>query len=134
MPEDTLSNQILDARPKIYELNTHARTAEWNKLGIQLKLDDVRLAGAKDSATVYQVWLQEKGRHATRRNLLAALRAIKLNAVADDYVAHLQTIKTVSDTDKDNLWNIFQSIHGHYLVLHTYKIFLKMLMVLFHLF
>ena len=35
--------------------------------------------------------------------LLAALRAIGQNAVADDYVAHLQTIIMVIDAVKDNL-------------------------------
>ena len=39
--------------------------------------------------------------------LLAALRAIKQNAIADNYVTNLQTIKMVSDTVKDNLLNIF---------------------------
>ena len=55
---------------------------------------------------MYELWLQEKGRYATRRMLLAALRAIRQNAIADSYVAHLQTIAVVSDVVKYNPHNI----------------------------
>ena len=120
MPEHTLPVQILDTRPGIYEITNHARTAAWNNLGIQLKLNDVSLAGCNDCATVYQLWRQEKGNHATRRVLLAALRAIGQTAVADDYVDYL---KKVSDIVKDNLhyFNQFMVIILCYM--HAYKIY-----------
>ena len=102
MPEHSLPDEILDDIPKIYELTNFARTPNWNELGIQLKLDDVNRIQCKDYAGIYQLWLDEKGRHATRRMLLAALRDIRQNAVADSYVAYLKTITMVSDIVKDN--------------------------------
>ena len=98
MSEHRLPVQILDTIPEISELTNHARTAKWDELGIQLKLDDVDRKQCNDCATLYQLWLDEKGRHATRRMLLAALRSIRQNAVADKYVAHLQTITMVSES------------------------------------
>ena len=57
---------------------------------------------------MYQLWLDEKGRCATRRNLLAGLRDIRQNRVADDYEDHLRTM--VSNVDKDKphkiLWKL----------------------------
>lgn len=60
----------------------------------------------KGCAAMYDLWLQEKGSHATRRMLLAALTAIRQNAIAESYIAHLQTITEVSDVVKDNPHNI----------------------------
>ena len=97
MSKHSLPDQILDAVPDIYELKNYARTSEWNDLGIQLKLNKTSLAERKSCAAVYQLWLDEKGRDATRRMLLAALRDIGQKAVADDYVDHLKTIKKVSN-------------------------------------
>ena len=102
MPEHSLPDEILDAIPEIYELTNFARTAKWKELGIQLKLDDVNRTQCNDCADMYQLWLDEKGRHAKRRMLLVALRDIRQNAVADSYVAHLKTITMVSDIFKDN--------------------------------
>ena len=106
MPEHSLPVQILDTIPEISELTNYARTAKWDELGIQLKLDDVDRKQCKGCAAMYDLWLQEKGRDATRKMLLAALRAIRLNAIANIYVAHLQTITVVSDVVKDNPHNI----------------------------
>ena len=102
----------MDTKPDIHEINTYARTEKWNDLGIELKLNDQDRRGCKNCAELYDLWLEEKGRHATRRNFIAALRAIRLNKVADDYVAHLlETFKNVSDTFKENLLNIFLKLH-----------------------
>ena len=92
MAESTIPDYILDGSPDIDELITHARTAEWNKLGIKLGLDAVRLSECNGYDKMYQIWLQEKGDGATRRNLIINLRTIKLNKVADDYVKHLRTM------------------------------------------
>ena len=108
MPEHTLPKEILDTRPDIYEIKNHAETAKSNDLGIQLKLNDVSLAECNSCAAVYQLWLDEKGNHATRRVLLAALRDNRQAAVADKYVDYL---KKVSDIVKDNLLNIFLKLH-----------------------
>ena len=108
LPEHTLPAQILDTKPDIYELNNYVKTAKWDELGIQLKLDKMNRKECNSCAELYELWLEEKGRYAIRRMLLAALRAIKQNATADDYVDHL---KTVSDIVKDNLHNIFVKLH-----------------------
>ena len=112
MLEHTLTKEILDTRTNIYEIKTHAETTEWNVLGIHEKLNNIKRRQCKDCADLYELWLEEKGRHATRRNFIAALRAIGQNAVADEYVAHLlETFKNVSDTVKENLLNIFFKLH-----------------------
>ena len=111
MSEHSLPDQILDAVPDIYEVKNYARTAKWNDLGIQLKLNETSLAECKECPAMYQLWLDEKGRHATRRMLLAALRDIRQNKVADGYIDHLKTIKMVSDIVKDNLHNVLWKIH-----------------------
>ena len=110
-PEYSLPDQILDDIPEISELTSHARTAKWLELGIQLKLDDVDLKQCNSCAALYQLWLEENGRHATRRMLLAALRAIRQNADADSYVDHLQTILMVSDVVKNNPYIISWKLH-----------------------
>ena len=92
MAENTLSDEILDDKPTPDELTTHARTADWNELGIKLGLDSVNLGGCRGYAKMYQSWLQEKGDGATRRVLIIALRAKLLNSVADDYVKYLKTL------------------------------------------
>ena len=102
----------MDTKPDIHELKTRAKTVKWNDLGIQQKLHDNKRKQCTNCAELYDLWLQEKGRHATRRNFIAALRAIGQHAVADDYVAYLlETFKNVSDTVKENLLNIFLKLH-----------------------
>ena len=139
MLEHTLPDHILDTKPDIYELTSYAKTDKWKELGIQLKLDNVNRNECNSCAGLYELWLEEKGRYATRRTFLAALRAIKQNETADDYVVHLQTTITVSDIVKDNLHKISWRLHrydrwlvisinsGHQLVLHAYKIYLNYL-------
>ena len=87
----TLPDQLLDQQPPILEITTHARTAEWNLLGVQLGLDDVDLARCHDCTRMYQLWIQEKADNATRRNLISALRAIRQNDVAQKYEDHLNS-------------------------------------------
>ena len=88
----TIPDQLLDQQPPILEITTHARTAEWNQLGVQLGLDGVDLAGCHDCTRMYQLWIQEKADNATRRNLIPALRAIRQNDVAQKYEDHLKTV------------------------------------------
>ena len=87
-----LPDELLDQQPPIKEISTHATTAEWNLLGVQLELSDVNLAGCNDCTMMYQLWIQEKAENATRRNLLTGLRAIKQNDVARKYEDHLKTM------------------------------------------
>ena len=82
----------MDQQPTILEITTHARTAEWNQLGVQLGLDGVGLAGCHDYTSMYQLWIQEKADNATRRNLISALRAIRQNDVAKRYEDYLKTV------------------------------------------
>ena len=82
---------LLDQQPDLKELTTHARTANWRLLGVQLELDKVDLAGCTDLASMYQVWIKEKAEMATRRNLLTALRAIRDNNAAWQYENYLRT-------------------------------------------
>ena len=81
----------MDQQPAIEELISHTRTAEWNQLGVKLGLDSVDLAGCHDCTSMYQLWIMEKGKRATRRSLLNALRAIRQNNVADVYEEYLNT-------------------------------------------
>ena len=82
----------MDQQPPIQEITTHARSAEWNQLGVQLGLDGVGLAGCRDYTSMYQLWIQEKADNATRRNLISALRAIRQNDVAKRYEDYLKTV------------------------------------------
>ena len=79
----------MDQQPTLEELIAHARTAKWNQLGVRLGLDRVDLAECHDCTSMYQLWIEEKGRGATRRSLLDALRAIRQNNVADAYEDYL---------------------------------------------
>ena len=87
----TLPDHLLDQQPTHEELISHARTAEWNVLGVKLGLNSVDLSGCHDCTRMYQVWIMEKGRGATRRSLLNGLRDIRLNNVADAYEDYLKT-------------------------------------------
>ena len=82
----------MDQQPSILELTTYARTAEWNQLGVQLQLDSVALAGCHDYISMYQLWIMEKAREATRRSLLVALNAIEQNDVGRIYEDYLKTM------------------------------------------
>ena len=82
---------LLDQQPDLKELTTHARTAKWRLLGVQLELDSVDLAGCTDLTSIYELWITEKAEMATRRNLLSALRSIKDNNVAWQYESYLRT-------------------------------------------
>ena len=88
----TLPDQLLNQQPPIIELTTHARTSEYNQLGVILQLDSVNLAKCHDYTSMYQLWLEEKAQNATRRSLLDALTTIGLNDVASTYKDYLKTI------------------------------------------
>ena len=94
MGEEYRSNSLeilLDQQPDIKELTTHARTAQWHLLGVQLELDSVDLDGCTDLTSMYQLWIQEKAEMATRKSLLTALRSIRENNVAWKYESYLRT-------------------------------------------
>ena len=80
----------MDEQPTHEELISHARTAEWYQLGVKLGLDSVDLTGCHDYTRMYGLWIMEKGRSATNRSLLVALRAIRQNYVADAYEDYLK--------------------------------------------
>ena len=82
----------MDQQPSIRELTKHARTSEWNQLGVQLQLDKVDLAGCHDCTRMYQLWIMQKAKEATRRSLLAALRAIRQNDIESIYEDYLKTM------------------------------------------
>ena len=82
---------LLDQQPDLKELTTHARTAQWYQLGVQLELDSVDLCGCTDLARMYELWIQQKAEMATRRNLLTTLRSIRENNVAWMYENYLRT-------------------------------------------
>ena len=69
----TLPHDLLDQQPTIQEMTRYARTADYNLLGVQLELNRVALVGCHDCTSMYQLWIEEKARGATRRNLLVAL-------------------------------------------------------------
>ena len=87
-----LLDQLLDQQPSILEITSHARTANWNELGVQLELDIVSLAGCRDCTSMFQLWIMEKAKNATRKNLLHALRAIRQNYTAKRYDDYLKTL------------------------------------------
>ena len=87
---------LFDQQPTLKELISHARTAKWNQLGVQLELDRVDLTECHDCTSMYQLWIEEKAREATRRNLLDALRTIRQNNVAMIYEDHLKTMVSYS--------------------------------------
>ena len=90
--ESTILDQLLDQQPPILEITTHASTAEWNPLGVQLELNDTALAECTDCTKMYQLWIMEKAENATRRKLISALRAIGQNNVAYNYEQYLKTV------------------------------------------
>ena len=82
----------MDQQPILKELISHARTAEWYQLGVKLGLDSVDLTGCHDCTSMYQLWIMEKAREATRRNLLDDLRTIRQNNLAMIYEDYLKTL------------------------------------------
>ena len=88
----TSMNQLLDQQPPIKEITEHARTEKWNELGTQFQLDSVDLRKCDSLTSMYQLWIEEKADKATRRSLLDALRAIRLNNVAKMYEDHLKSM------------------------------------------
>ena len=93
MVEERVSTSLeilSDQQPNLKELTTHARTAEWYLLGVQLELESVDLDGCTDVTSMYRLWIQEKAEMATRRNLLTALRSIREKNVARQYENYLR--------------------------------------------
>ena len=85
----------MDQQPTILELISYARTAKWNQLGVKLQLDSVALDGCHDYTSMYQLWIMQRARQATRRSLLDALRAIKQNDVAKNFKDYLKTVSYI---------------------------------------
>lgn len=90
--ESDLPKHVLDQQPTTEELITHARTGKWKLLGAKLKLDDVNLDECHDLVSVYKLWIMEKAREATRRNLLKALYAIGQQNVLEKYEDYLRKL------------------------------------------
>ena len=63
-----------------------------SQLGHTIKLDSVNLEGCNDYTSMYQLWIMEKGREATRRNLLKALHATKHQNILDRYEDYLRKL------------------------------------------
>ena len=82
----------MDQQPRIFEITKHAKTSEWNQLGVALELNAEDLAGCHDCTRMYQLWLQEKAEKATRRRLLDALTDIRQNDVARKYKQHIDKL------------------------------------------
>ena len=75
MAENNIPDHIMDGNPDILELTNHVKTAYWNELGIELKIDKVILAGCHTRAQMYQKWLSTKPKcETTRRILIGALK------------------------------------------------------------
>ena len=94
MDEEHVSTSLeilLDQQPGLKELTTHARTAHWYQLGVELELDSIDIDGCTDMTSMYRLWIQQKANMATRRNLLTALRSIRENNVAWMYESYLRT-------------------------------------------
>ena len=91
----SIPDYILDEVPPLHEIVEYARTDCSIELGTMLELDSEDLSNTKTESSVsaklsavYQKWLDKKGKDATRRRLLAALRTehVSQNRVADSYV------------------------------------------------
>ena len=87
----------MNQQPPILEITTHAKTAEWKRLGVQLELDNTNLDGCHDCTDMYLLWIIEKAEKATRRKLISALRAIQQNNIAYNYEHHLKTVSKTSN-------------------------------------
>ena len=99
----SIPDYILDEVPPLHEIVEHARTDCCMELATMLELDSEDLSNVKTESSlskkisaVYQLWLDKKGKDATRRRLLAALRTkhVGQNRVAESYEEVL--IKKVS--------------------------------------
>ena len=88
---------LLDQQPPILEITTHAKTAKWKQLGVQLELDSTNLAECHDYTEMYLLWIMEKAENATRRKVISALRAIQQNNIAYNYEHHLKTVSKTSN-------------------------------------
>ena len=95
----SLPDSILDEVPPLHEVVEYARTDCSHELGTMLELDsedlnNVRsdLSVSKKISTVYQMWLDKKGKGATRRRLLDALRT---KHVGQDRIAELYKAKLI---------------------------------------
>ena len=75
------SPSLLDQQCELKELCNNARTAKWYELGIHLDLKDEDLdiikndpAQADKITAMYKLWVNMKGRDATHRKLINALK------------------------------------------------------------
>ena len=91
----TSMDQILDDQPTKTELLKYIKVAHWFTLGALLKLNIDRLEACDGDLTlVYDLWIEEKGKKATRRILLKTLRSkiMGLHNTADKYEDFLKTL------------------------------------------
>ena len=80
---------ILNEVPPLHEIVENVRTDCSHELGTMLELDSEDLSNVKTESsvskkisTVYQMWLDKKGKGATRRRLLAALRTKHVDKIS----------------------------------------------------
>ena len=76
------SPSVLDQQCELKELCNNARTAKWYELGIQLDINHVDLDMIKNDPSqtdkltaMYKLWINKKGRDATHRKLINALKS-----------------------------------------------------------
>lgn len=90
---------ILDEVPPLHEVVEYARTDCSHELGEMLELDSEDLSNvrsdlsvSKKMSAVYKMWLDKKGKGATRRRLLTALRTkhVGKNGIAEKYEKKLK--------------------------------------------
>ena len=95
----SLPDSILDEVPPLHEVVEYARTDRSHELGTMLELDSEDLSNvrpdlsvSKKMSAVYQMWLDKKGKRATRKQLLAALRTkhVGKNSIAEKYEEKLK--------------------------------------------
>lgn len=95
----SLPDSILDEVPPLHEVVEYARTNRSHELGEMLELDiedlsNVRtdLSVSKKMSAVSNMWLDEKGKDATRKRLLDALRTkhVGKRSIAEKYEEKLK--------------------------------------------
>ena len=104
------SPSLLDQQCELKELCNNAKTAKWYKLGIQLDLQDVDLdiirndpAQPDKLTAMYKLWINKKGRDATHRKLINALKSdyVGETNVGQKYEEWLKTkVSTCMDQER----------------------------------
>ena len=93
MAEDSIPAYIMDGNPEIFELTNHVEIGNWNRLGIQLQIEEKSLEKCHTCEEMYQKWISTKTkRERTRRILIAALKVMNENRLAEAYMEYLTTL------------------------------------------